>query len=207
MKHEWRKSEKSIYIPKRKPEVIDIPKFKYLTVKGDGNPNSAAFPAYIEALYSLAYAIKMTYKKSEKPEGYYNYTVYPLEGIWDVNDEAKKQKSYTLNKDDLVFQLMIRQPDFVAVEYFEEMLALTKDKKPNPHLNDVNFESIEEGKCIQMLHLGSFDDEPATFEIMEEFAVSQGLTRSSKVHKEIYLSDPRKVAEDKLKTVLRFKVK
>ncbi len=206
MKHEWRKSEKHIYLPKSIPEIIDIQELKYLTISGEGNPNSDTFPEYIAALYSVSYAIKMNYKKAKKPESYQDYTVYPLEGVWDVTEEAKKQESYTFNKDDLVFQLMIRQPDFVTVDYFEQMLEMTKIKKPNPLLDTVKFETIKEGKCIQMLHFGSFDNEPASFAIMEEFAENNGLNRLSKVHKEIYLSDPRKVTEDKLKTVLRFKV-
>ncbi len=205
-KHEWRKHEKSIYLPKAKPEVIDVPAYQYITISGQGNPNGEDFPNYIAALYPVAYAIKMTLKKLDPaPAGYVDYTVYPLEGIWDITDEAKKTYDGTLNKDDLVFHLMLRQPDFVTAAFFEEMLALAKKKKPQPLLDQVKFETITDGPCIQMLHVGPYDDEPATFKRMEDFAASQGLIRTSKRHREIYLSDFRKVAPEKLKTVLRFK--
>lgn len=205
MKHEWRKKEKAVYFPKTQPEIIDVPSYTFLTIAGEGNPNSEGFGEYISALYALSYAIKMTLKKREKPEGYMDYTVYPLEGVWDINEEAKKTYKGTLNKDDLVFNLMIRQPDFVEKSFFEEMLDLTKKKKPHVLLDEVKFEKITEGKCIQMMHIGSYDDEPASFQIMEEFAEAENLPRESKIHREIYLSDFRKVPEDKLKTVLRFK--
>jgi len=206
MKHEWRKKEKSIYLPKNKPEIIDLPKFKFLTIEGEGNPNSDQFPDYIAALYSLSYGIKMSPKKDIYTEGFFDYTVYPLEGVWDINDAAKLTFDGTINKDDLVFKLMIRQPDFVTQDLFEKILTMTKSKKPQALLEKVKFEDIQEGKCIQMLHLGSYDNEPESFEIMEAFADQSGLKRKSKVHREIYLSDARKVSPEKLKTVLRFGV-
>ena len=110
MKSEWRKQEKQFYLPKKEPLVIDIPAFKYVAIRGAGNPNDPAFAEYIGVLYSLSYTIKMNYKKRDNPpEGYQDYTVYPLEGIWDINEDAKKAKKKTLDKDDLVFHLMIRQ--------------------------------------------------------------------------------------------------
>ena len=202
MKHEWRKAEKGIYLPKNKPEIIDIPEYQFVTIQGEGNPNSPFFGDYISVLYSISYPIKMTIKKQKGMD----FTVYPLEGVWDINEAAKANFDGKINKEDLVFKLMIRQPDFVEVAFFEEMLALTKKKKPNELLEKVNFEKITEGKCVQMLHIGSYDDEPASFEIMEAFAKAENLTRKSKVHREIYLSDFRKVVVEKLKTVLRFQV-
>ncbi len=112
-----------------------------------------------------------------------------------------------MDKNDFVFKLMIRQPDFVTEDFAREMLDLTKKKKPHPFLEQVKFEKITDGLCVQMLHSGSYDDEPASFKIMEEFAEKENLTRLSKNHREIYLSDFRKVAPEKLKTVLRFWVK
>lgn len=206
MKHEWRKKEKSIYLPKSKPEIIDVQKFKFLTIEGEGNTNSDYFAECIAVLYSLSYGIKMCPKNGIEPDGYFDYTVYPLEGVWDINEEAKKLFAGTINKDDLVFKLMIRQPDFVNVDLVERILKITKEKKPHDLLCSVKFEEINEGKCVQMLHLGSYDNEPATFKIMEEFAVESDVKRLSKVHREIYLSDARKVAPEKLKTVLRFQV-
>ncbi|UZR96742.1 GyrI-like domain-containing protein (plasmid) [Chondrinema litorale] len=207
MKHEWRKAEKGFYLPKNKPEVIEIPEFNFVTIEGEGNPNNENFSEYISALYAISYTIKMNLKKDEnKPVGYSDYTVYPLEGVWDINDEAKANYNGTLDKDTLVFKIMIRQPDFVEANYFNKMLELALEKKANPLLKQVKFEKITEGRCIQMLHIGSYDDEPASFERMEKFAESENLKRQSKIHREIYLSDFRKVPAEKLKTILRFKV-
>ena len=115
------------------------------------------FGDYVSVLYSISYAIKMGLKKREiQPAGYMDYTVYPLEGIWDIREEAKKQNEGSFSKDDLVFHLMIRQPDFVEEDLFDEMLEITRKKKHHPLLDKVNFEKIEEGKCIQVMHLGSF---------------------------------------------------
>lgn len=208
MKHEWRKKEKTFYLPQNKPEIIDVPALQFLTIEGEGNPNSDIFSEYIGALYAVAYAIKMTLKKeATPPKEYMDYTVYPLEGCWDINDEAKKNYSGQINKDDLVFKLMIRQPDFVDRNFFKKMLALAKEKKPNPLIEKVKFEKIKDGKCIQMMHHGSFDLEPESFKIMEAFALENNLTRLAKDHREIYLSDFRKIVPEKLKTVLRFKVR
>ncbi len=206
MKHEWRKQEKNIYLPKNKPEIVIVPKYKYFTIEGEGNPNSESFADYVAVLYSLSYAVKMSYKKGMEPNGYFNYTVYPLEGFWDINEEAKKNFTGTVNKDDLEFKLMIRQPDFVNIEFVDKIVRFTKEKKPHELLESVNFELIEEGRCVQMLHLGSYDNEPDSFKVMEEFTSDQGLKRVSKNHKEIYLTDARKTPAEKLKTVLRFQV-
>ncbi len=206
MKYEWRKREKGVYLPKNQPEVIEIPEYKFLTIEGEGNPNSEFFSEYIGVLYALSYAIKMNPKKGKAPKGYFDYTVYPLEGIWDLNEEAKKKYDGNFDKDDLVFKLMIRQPDFVDRAFFTEMLALTRKKKPHDLLDEVKFEKITDGKCVQMMHLGSYDNEPESFKLMETFATKENLLRMSKSHREIYLSDFRKVSPEKLKTVLRFKV-
>ena len=204
-KHEWRKKEKALYLPKNKPEVIDIPEFKFITIEGEGSPSDSVFTDYIGALYSLAYTIKMMPKKIDRqPKGYFDFTVYPLEGVWDINDKAKANFKGRINKEDLVYKLMIRQPDFVSKNFYSEMLEVAKEKKKNPLLEQINFERLSEGRCVQMLHLGPFEDEPASFEIMEDFAKSEGVVRLSKMHREIYLSDPRKVAPEKLKTILRF---
>ncbi len=206
-KHEWRKKEKQFYLPKTKPEIIDIPTFNFVTIEGEGNPNSESFAKLISALYSISYGIKMTLKKEETaPEGYCDYTVYPLEGVYDINDEAKKNFTGKINKDDLVYKIMIRQPDFVDKDYFDKIVEMKKQKNEDVPINAVRFEQITEGPCIQMLHIGSFDDEPASFEKMEAFAKAENRIRSSKIHREIYLNDFRKVTPDKLKTVLRFNI-
>lgn len=208
MKHEWRKKEKTIYFPKNKPELINIPEYQFITLKGEGNPNSSFFSECIGVLYSISYAIKMNLKKVEKPpENYNDWTVYPLEGIWDINEEAKQNFNGQINKDDFVFNLMIRQPSFVSIDFFNEMLEFTKNKKPHYLLDRVKFEKITDEKCIQIMHVGSYDNESASFTKMESFANSQNLVRKSKVHREVYLSDFRKVPEEKLKTILRFQLK
>lgn len=207
-KTEWRKSEKIFYLPNTKPEIISVPEFKFITIKGEGSPSSQFFTDCIGALYPIAYAIKMTLKTlANKPKGYADYTVYPLEGVWDLKEEAKKNFTGTINKDDLVYTLMIRQPDFVTKEFFNEMVNLAKKRKPNKLFDKVKFEIITEGKCIQMLHIGSYDNERDSFDQMEDFANEMGLNRASKVHRETYLSDFRKVPTNKLKTILRFNVK
>jgi hypothetical protein len=206
MKHEWRKSEKHLYLPKTKPEFLEVPEFKFITIKGEGNPNGPEFEQCVAALYAMAYGIKMTAKKEIKLPGHFDYTVYPLEGIWDLNEKGRKSYTGKVNKDDLVYTLMIRQPDFVDVAFFEKIMDVISTKKEIPQLEKVRFELIEDGPCVQMLHLGSYDDEPVSFKIMEEWAIKNNLHRKSKIHKEIYLSDARKVEPSKLKTVLRFEV-
>lgn len=206
MKHEWRKHEKELYLPSKKPQKIIVPKFNFYTIKGEGNPNSDAFSEYIGVLYALSYAIKMSPKKGRTPQGYFDYTVYPLEGVWDINEEAKANYNGVLDKDTLVFKLMIRQPDFVDEAFAAAMLEQTKKNKAHELLEQVRFEQIEEGSCVQMLHLGSYDNEPESFRQMEAYAKVEGLKRLSMTHREIYLSDARKVAPEKLKTVLRFRI-
>jgi len=206
MKHEWKKNEKQFYLPKNKPELINIPNFKFFTIEGKGNPNDDFFAEYIGVLYSLSYGVKMSPKKGIEPKGYFDYSVYPLEGIWDLSEDAKKSSSGTINKNDLIFKLMIRQPDFVDIDFAMQILEQTKKNKPHELLSQIKFEEIIEGDCIQMLHLGSYDNEPESFRIMEDYAENENYIRKTKIHKEIYLSDARKVSPEKLKTILRFSI-
>jgi len=206
MGHEWRKNEKQFYFPKNKPEFINIPKFNFFTIEGRGNPNDDYFAEYVGVLFSVSFGIKMSPKKGFEPKGYFDYTVYPLEGVWDINAEAKQSFDGTINKNDLVFKLMIRQPDFVDNDFAWQMLEQTKKKKPHQLLDKVKFEEIVEGDCIQMLHVGSYDDEPMSFKMMENFAEQENFRRTIKTHREIYLSDARKVSPSKLNTILRFNV-
>lgn len=205
MKYEWRKADKSIYLPKNKPEIIDLPEMKYLMLDGEGNPNSPEFSEAIEALYTISYGVRMSHKSGNIPEGYYEYTVFPLEGIWDLAEEARGQE--ILDKDKLIYTIMIRQPDFLTDELFKMIVEEKGKKKPNKLIDKIRFESLQEGLNVQMMHIGSYDDEPQSFKIMEEFCAENGLERIDKRHKEIYISDFRKTAPEKLKTVLRFKVK
>ncbi|SOC25711.1 hypothetical protein SAMN05880501_11940 [Ureibacillus xyleni] len=203
-KFEWRKELKQLYLPKKQPTKIDIPTIKYFTIEGSGNPNSEQFCEHIEALYTLSYGIRMLPKKGITPQGYFEYTVFPLEGIWDL-DEVGRTLDY-LSKDHFVYKLMIRQPDFVTEELFHYMLESANQKKSNPHLDRVKFEMLTDGLCVQAMHNGSYDLEPETFALMEQYCNQNNLKRIEKTHKEIYISDPRRTSPEKLKTVLRFKV-
>lgn len=206
MKYEWKKEEKNIYQSIASPILINIPKFSFFKISGKGNPNDGIFGEYISVLYSLSYAVKMLPKSGVIPEGYFDYVVYPLEGVWDITKSAKETLNYSLNKDDLVYDLMIRQPSFVTPILAQRVVASVLHEKPHPLLKEVIFEEQEEGCCVQMLHKGSFDDEYRSFEKTNAFCSQNRLIRTSKMHREIYLSDARKVAPEKLKTILRVQV-
>jgi len=148
------------------------------------------------------YMVLMSYKSSNVPEGYYDYTVFPLEGEWDLDD---KDKAIT-DKSNYKYKIMIRQPEFLTTELFERFLLETKKKKRNEYLDKLYFEEIEEGLCCQMLHIGSYDNEFLSFKMMDDFCKANGYRRAIKAHREIYLSDPRKTESSKLKTILRYKV-
>ncbi|MGL5549788.1 MAG: GyrI-like domain-containing protein [Culicoidibacterales bacterium] len=204
MKHEFRKHEKALYGTKAQPTVIVVPNQRYLCIKGEGNPNSDDFAQRIGVLYSLAYAIRMMPKTGYTPPGYFEYTVYPLEGLWDLNEAGRV--SQTFDKANLVYTLMIRQPDFVDQAVIERAFQRVQTKKPHPLLAEVFSSEIEDGLAVQMLHVGPYDDEPASFAKMKAFIAEQQLTIKTLVHREIYLSDVRKTAPEKLKTLLRYQV-
>lgn len=202
-KLDYKKDFKEFYLPKT-IEIIDIPPMSFFTIDGVGNPNGGEFAQVVGALYSLAYAVKMSPKKGTEPAGYVEYTVFPLEGVWDLTDLGKTMVE--LDKNQLVYSVMIRQPDFVTLSYAKQIIEQVKKSKPNPKLEGVRFETIAEGLCAQMMHLGPYDDEPASFAKMETFCHQNGYQRLEKIHREIYLSDPRKVDPQKMRTVLRVKV-
>lgn len=202
-KIDYKKDFKTLYMPKTAPEIVDVPSIPFFTLSGSGDPNREAFAEETAALYSLSYAVKMSYKSDNVPAGYYEYTVFPLEGVWDLLDRSKP----ATDKSNLKYKIMIRQPDFLTEPMFERFLEQTKKKKPNPFLGQVRFERISDGLSCQMMHLGSFDDEPQSFARMETFCEEQGFIRTSLLHREIYLSDPRRVEPAKMKTVLRFPVR
>lgn len=205
MKYEWKKQEKNLYLPKQEPELITVPEQKFFMIKGKGNPNSEEFSEKIGVLYSLAYAIRMMPKQGYTPEGYFEYTVYPLEGIWDLTEKGKK--CATLDKNELLYTIMIRQPDFTTEEVVERAFENVRKKKPHPLLDQVTFGTAEDGLSVQMLHVGPYDNEPESFGLMKEFMTKNNLERVSLQHREIYLTDSRKVEPAKFKTVLRYRVK
>jgi len=204
MKFQWKKQEKNLYLPKEKPDLITVPQQKFFMISGKGNPNDEEFSEKIGILYSLAYAVRMMPKQGYTPDGYYEYTVYPLEGIWDLTEEGKQSK--TLNKDELLYTIMIRQPDFLTQEIVNKAFENVRKKKNHPLLDDVTFETMEDGLSVQMMHIGSYDDEPQSFEQMKKFIKENNLEITTLRHREIYLSDARKTEKSKLKTVLRYMV-
>ena len=200
MKYEWRKEEKSLYGVKASPKVVDVPEQSFIMLDGTGNPNLPGFAEEVSALYALAYAIKMDYKKSHTNQEIQDFTVYPLEGIWQQKEQGE------LVKEELIYTIMIAQPSFISKEMVEEALERVKVKKPNAHYEKIRFETIKEGKCLTMLHLGSFDSEPLSFAKMDEFCKENFLNRRSLFHREIYLNNLNRTSPDKLKTILRYQV-
>ena len=203
MGYEWRKQEKEIYLPKGKPELVFIKKFRYLTLEGSGDPNESLFSELTGTLFSLSYTIKMLPKKGITPDGYFDYAVYPLEGIWDL-DGSSDSDEIKLDKDKLIYKIMIRQPDFINKETIETAAEILKKKKASVHIDKVKFEETEDGLAVQMMHTGSYDSEAASFEKMKNFCLENELKIRSKSHKEIYISNPERTAPEKLKTVLRY---
>jgi len=205
MKYEWKKQEKDLYLPKEKPVLITVPKQKFFMLSGQGNPNGEDFAERVGVLYSLAYAVRMMPKQGYTPEGYFEYTVYPLEGLWDLTEKGRKLE--TLNKDELVYTIMIRQPDFVTEDVVKRAFEHVRKKKPHPLLENVEFDTMEDGLSVQMMHVGPYDDEPRSFEMMKKFIEENNLEITTLVHREIYISDVRKTEPSKLKTVLRYRVR
>ncbi|MEH7376157.1 GyrI-like domain-containing protein [Neobacillus drentensis] len=202
-KVEYKKTYKHIYLPKTTPVIIDVPMMPFFMISGTGDPNGDEFALETEALYSLSYAVKMSYKSKEVPEGYYEYTVFPLEGIWDLIDKSKPVQ----DKSNYKYTIMIRQPDFLTSNLFAQFLEQTKKKKPNPYLEKVLFGEMSDGLSCQVMQIGPYNNEQESFAKMESFCEESGYIRTCKTHREIYLSDPRKTEMHKLKTVLRFPVR
>ena len=202
MKYEWKKNEKNLYGVKQKQEFIEVPTAYYIMIKGEGNPNESDFSNRVSALYSLAYGIKMLFKNMEKEElEYSDFTVFPLEGIWEKSDDEE------FDKNKLKYTIMIKQPYFITKEIFDLAFEKVKKKKTNELYDEVSLDCIESKKAIQILHIGSFDTEIESFEKLDNFANEMNLERSEKLHTEIYLNNKNRTAEDKLKTILRYNVK
>ena len=202
MKQEWKKVHKDLYGIKAQPVLLDVPEQSFIMLDGEGNPNAADFSERVGALYSLAYAVKMNYKKSAAGQAVDDFAVYPLEGVW----RQKTAGADKLDKDNLAYTIMIAQPDFITPEMWQDALAKTRIKKPNPLYEEVRFERMADGKSVSILHVGRFDDEPASFAKMDNFCQEHGLRRSSDTHREIYLNNANRTAPEKLKTILRYEV-
>jgi len=205
---DFKKTEKDLYQPKATPSIIDVPEMTFITVSGKGNPNtSAEYKTALEILYGLSYSIKMSKMSGTLPEGYFEYVIPPLEGLWWMPDGEAMDFS---DKDSFRWTSLIRQPDFVTQEVFEDAKKALARKKSELDTSKARLEVIIEGLCVQVMHIGSYDDEPATIAKMEKYAVDSGYEIDIDVtrrHHEIYLSDPRKVAPEKLKTVIRYPIK
>ena len=204
MPFDFKKEYKEFYMPKGKPEIVTVPKMNYIAVRGKGNPNEedGEYKKSIELLYGIAYTIKMSKKGDHKIEGYFDYVVPPLEGFWWQENVDGIDYSH---KENFQWISVIRLPDFVTKADFDWAIEeATRKKKMD--FSKVEFLEIEEGLCVQCMHSGSYDDEPATIAAMDKFIADNGYENDisdTRRHHEIYLSDARKVAPEKLKTVIR----
>ena len=204
MTFDFKKEYKEYYRPKNKPEIINIPQFNFIAIRGKGNPNeeNGMYQQAISALYAVAYTLKMSYKTDYKIEGFFEYVVPPLEGFWWQED--KENVDY-LHKEKFHWISVIRLPDFISKKDFDWAVERVSIKK-KVDCSKVEFFTFEEGLCVQMMHHGSFDEEETTIKIMNQYLQEKGYRNDfnkSRLHHEIYLSDARKVVPEKWKTVIR----
>ncbi len=209
MAFDYKKEYKEFYMPKNKPSIVTIPQMNYIAVRGKGDPNieNGEYKASIGLLYTIAFTIKMSYKGNYKIDGYFEYVVPPLEGFWwqDGNYHGIDYNS----KDKFNFISVIRLPDFVTKKDFDWAIQ-EATKKKNQDFSKVEFLGYDEGTCVQCMHIGSYDNEPATINLMHEYINENGYEldiTDTRFHHEIYLSDPRKCEVNRLKTVIRHPIK
>ena len=208
MPFDFKKEYKEFYLPKNKPQIVNVPKANYIAIRGQGNPNEedGAYKQAIGILYAVAYTLKMSYKTDYKIDGFYEYVVPPLEGFWWQDGICGVDYS---KKDEFNWISIIRLPDFITRENFDWAVKTASEKK-KIDCSKAEFLTIEEGLCVQIMHIGSFDDEPASKEKMDKYLEENGYEKDfsdTRLHHEIYLSDPRKTTPDKQKTVIRHPVK
>lgn len=212
-KIDYKKEYKDLYLPKTNPMLIDVPSMKFIMVEGTGNPNDkdGEYQEAMQILYGLSFTIKMSKMGQNKIEGYFEYVVPPLEGLW--WQEGIKGIEYS-SKETFKWISMIRQPEFVTKEVFE-WAATELKKKKGIDSSKAKFKKFKEGLCVQVMHLGSYDDEPETIKKIKEYIKENNLKNDIgrvledgmiRQHHEIYLSDPRRVEKNKLKTVIRYPV-
>ena len=208
MPFDFKKEYKEFYMPPKKPTIVTVPPMNYIAVRGEGDPNAEGgeYKQAIELLYGIAYTIKMSKKGDHQIKGYFDYVVPPLEGFW--WQEGVQGVDYA-HKEDFKWVSLIRLPDFVTKADFGWAIEEATRKKKTD-FSKVEFLTYDEGLCVQCMHIGSYDDEPATVQLMHEYMAAQGYSLNisqSRFHHEIYLSDARKVSPDKLKTVIRHPIK
>lgn len=208
MAFDFKKEYKELYAPKKGPGIIEVPPITYVAVRGSGDPNEedGAYQQAIAVLYAISYTIKMSKKGVSQIDGYVDFVVPPLEGFW--WQEGIEGADYA-HKETFNWTAVIRLPDFVTREVFDwAVQEATKKKKIDCSIAE--YLQVDEGLCVQCLHVGSYDDEPATVEAMDAFARERGYVidlSQDRRHHEIYLSDARKVAPEKLKTIIRHPIK
>jgi len=205
---DFKKEYKDLYAPGGIPTLIDVPAMRFIMVDGKGNPNDeeGEYSTAIELLYGLSYTIKMSPKSGPAPKGYYEYVVPPLEGLWWLSDNSMD----FVRKDKYLWTSMIRQPDFVDEAVFEAAKETFSRKKKNPDLSKVRFVTWQEGLCVQIMHIGPYEDEPASVAKIDAYIRENALyddIGETRRHHEIYLGDPRKTAPEKRKTIIRHPVR
>ncbi|MBR4179982.1 MAG: GyrI-like domain-containing protein [Treponema sp.] len=212
MAFDYKKEFKEFYLPPKKPQIVYIPKMQFVAVRGKGNPNDeeGEYKNALAVQYAISYTIKMSKMGDHRIDGYFDYVVPPLEGFWwqEKNGVAVPGFDYT-DKSSFNWISVIRLPDFVTQKDFDWAKESAAAKK-GLDCSRAELFQLEEGDCVQIMHIGSYDDEPATIKLMDEFALDNGYTldfSESRLHHEIYLSDPRKTAPEKLKTVIRHPVR
>ena len=208
MTFDFKKEYKEFYMPKNKPEIVNVPAVNYIAVRGKGDPNeeNGSYQKAISILYAVAYTLKMSYKTNYKIDGFFEYVVPPLEGFWWQNHTDRID--YT-DKSSFNWISVIRLPDFITKKDFDWAVE-TAQKKKNIDCTSAEFLTLEEGLCVQIMHLGSFDDEPQSVSIMNEYIGNNGYENDineKRLHHEIYLSDARKVPKEKWKTVIRHPIR
>lgn len=204
LKHEWRKEDKTLYLPKTQPELVTIPAQKFFQISGSGDPNNnPTFAEHIGILYALSYAVRMMPKQGYTPEGFEPYTVYPLEGVWGLVDPDAGSR----DKNNYSYTLMMRQPEFVNEDIARRAIETIRKRKPHLAVDNAVFGTVEDGLSVQMMHVGPYDNETASFVQMTAFLKENNLERTSSQHREIYLSDARRCTPEKQKTVLRWTVR
>ncbi|MFW5650840.1 MAG: GyrI-like domain-containing protein [Acetivibrio ethanolgignens] len=208
MAFDYKKEYKEFYMPKNKPGIVNIPPMNYIAVRGKGDPNieDSEYKKSIGLLYGVAFTIKMSKKGNRQIEGYFDYVVPPLEGFW--WQDNIKGIDYS-RKEDFNFISVIRLPDFVTREDFAWAVAVAAEKKKED-FSKVEFLTYDEGVCVQCMHIGPYDNEPQTVQVMHDYMASEGYEldiTDTRLHHEIYLSDARRVAPEKLKTVIRHPVR
>ena len=208
MAFDFKKEYKEFYMPKNKPQIIDVPKANYIAVRGQGDPNEEGgdYKASIGLLYTIAFTLKMSKRTGREIEGFFDYVVPPLEGFWWQDgvlgiDFTKKDKFRWIS--------VIRLPDFIKKEDFDWAVETAQQKKKTD-CSKVEFLTIEEGFCVQMMHIGAYDDEPVSVALMDAYIEQEGYVNDLsdvRLHHEIYLSDARKVEPERRKTVIRHPIK